>query len=835
MNKQLIEQAKLYLLQGLSVLPTCLDRRNPASTIPKTPAVTWSHLQDKPYSIEEVESVFSSSRVLGIGIIGGRVSGGLEVIDVDTKQDKQGTLWEELKTEIQYYNPDLWERLVVASTPSGGYHIYYRCETIQGNEILAKNKEGRTLVETRGEGGLVVAYPTPNYTFIQGNETAIPTITPTERELLWRLSKERTEIEEETIYKPTPSASSPQASWEGWEKYNQEANVIRLLQEEGWEVVGEDSRLVYVKHPSATNPVSGNYHKDYKTLRVFSTGQVLFNPKKAYSASQVFTILKCNGDSKQAYRKLQELGYGERYSTTATTALKTERIRVTSVNSVICERGETLTSSEIKQSEGIELVIHTPLGEAQEETRKAIELVLKNKKRAYIREGENSLPPIRDYRYLLKCILDKYATLQETQEGGLTDQDIDSLLDEVIETASYLPPLDRDLYKKEFLNYPTIQELGISEESLSITIDRLTATKEKEAQREELTKLLAKASRLTEEGKPDQALKLLTTQANEVKLQDKLSEFSRLSAPTTLELVKKTLQEVPKGVYSGYSIEGERITLPSGAVTLVCAPTGHGKTSFLINLALNTSKENSSKEFYFLSYEESAEAILVNTLNTYSELNTKNNREYIRNYLGRKESSKKRDLFAFLEKEANEKLPEVTREFFSTYIENGRLNIQYLDFDSDTLVDYIRYLKKHKNAGGIYIDYIQLLNLPEGKYKYNTRQEELKRICVALKDVAVETGLPIVLGAQFNRDVKSPSDLYPQFIREAGDIEQVANLILGFWNNTHPPAKQDPDKSLDPNTLLVKVLKNREGKVWIKDTLSWNGNTGKIKNQNSFR
>jgi hypothetical protein len=42
-----------------------------------------------------------------------------------------------------------------------------------------------------------------------------------------------------------------------------------------------------------------------------------------------------------------------------------------------------------------------------------------------------------------------------------------------------------------------------------------------------------------------------------------------------------------------------------------------------------------------------------------------------------------------------------------------------------------------------YIDYIQLLNLPDGKIY--SRQEEIKQICIALKDGSRE-GLPIILG-----------------------------------------------------------------------------------------
>ena len=133
---------------------------------------------------------------------------------------------------------------------------------------------------------------------------------------------------------------------------------------------------------------------------------------------------------------------------------------------------------------------------------------------------------------------------------------------------------------------------------------------------------------------------------------------------------------------------------------------------------------------------------------------------------------------------------------------------------------------------------MQLLNLPEGKYKTYSRQEELKQICISLKDIAVETGLPIILGAQFNRTVTNPLHLHATKIGEAGDIERIANLIIGLWNNnfkiiaTEGEIKDINSKGCyTPDTIYTTVLKNRGGKVGLEELLSFNGNTGKISNQ----
>ena len=147
-------------------------------------------------------------------------------------------------------------------------------------------------------------------------------------------------------------------------------------------------------------------------------------------------------------------------------------------------------------------------------------------------------------------------------------------------------------------------------------------------------------------------------------------------------------------------------------------------------------------------------------------------------------------------------------------------------------------MHKNTNVGAIFIDYIQLLNLPEGKYKTFSRQEEIKEICISLKDIAIETGLPIILGAQFNREVSNQLKIHATKIGEAGDIERIANLIIGFWNNnfkglaSESEAREISNNGFDaPDTLYTVILKNRGGKAGLSDALLFNGNTGKIQNK----
>ena len=437
------------------------------------------------------------------------------------------------------------------------------------------------------------------------------------------------------------------------------------------------------------------------------------------------------------------------------------------------------------------------------------------------------------YEYKLQETLRKYGKIEEERgDTGLTPKDIDNLLDEVVETATNIPDhTDRDRYKKLFTSLEGINELGITEDSLSITVDRLTSSRDKEAQATEFKKLLSEATQLQHKGETDKALELLDSKVKEVKLQDKATEFSNLLKATTESEIKERQASKPESLSSGYEIGGEPLLLPSGAITILTAPTSHGKTTFLINLALKVAQEYPTKEVYLFSYEEDGDSIVTNSLNTYldEEVST-NNRRSIKSYFttGSTEYIKTQSIDYF----------KATKDmFFKELIEPKRLNIHYCNYNSDTLIEAIRYLHKNTEIGAVFIDYIQLLNLPQGKYKTYSRQEEIKEICIALKDVAVETGLPIILGAQYNRTVTNQLHLHPTRIGEAGDIERIANLIIGFWNNNHKAegtegelneiSKRDLNR---PDTLYTEILKQRGGKVGLSELLEYNGNKGTIKN-----
>ncbi len=317
-----------------------------------------------------------------------------------------------------------------------------------------------------------------------------------------------------------------------------------------------------------------------------------------------------------------------------------------------------------------------------------------------------------------------------------------------------------------------------------------------------------------------------------------INGFGALLKPISEEEVSQELKATSCGITTGIKIGDIDLKIPGGAVSILAGPTSHGKTAVLINIALGTLKQPEQQELsvHFFSYEESRAAIISLFLNTYiGEDLSANNRSSIKDYF------RNGDMRYFTSDINKNKIyprqvfPDKKNQFFNTLISTKRLCVHYSEYTVIELVEAIRFLKTNSNIGLICIDYMQLLKLGSGSF--TSRQEELKQACLLLKNCAIETGLPILIAAQFNRQVVCEADLSPTNIGEAGDIERVANMIIGFWNRNFEGYSREGNKDKSgkkitkEQTIYMEILKGRETGAGHSSILQFDGNSGKISNQ----
>lgn len=136
-------------------------------------------------------------------------------------------------------------------------------------------------------------------------------------------------------------------------------------------------------------------------------------------------------------------------------------------------------------------------------------------------------------------------------------------------------------------------------------------------------------------------------------------------------------------------------------------------------------------------------------------------------------------------------------------------------------VSEIRAESKHMDYDIIIIDYLQLLKA-DLTYRGN-RAAEVGEISRAIKNLAMELNIPIIALSQMNRlseqkDIKEPTMAE---LREAGNIEQDASVIMLLWN-----------LSTDDKTRKgCKIEKNRQGETG-KVVLKFNGDLMKFEETN---
>ena len=429
--------------------------------------------------------------------------------------------------------------------------------------------------------------------------------------------------------------------------------------------------------------------------------------------------------------------------------------------------------------------------------------------------------------YKIERLLKKYAGKEV--EGTLPAKELDNLNTDIAHAASKLKSkLDEEYFIHRFLEL--LGGLGFTKNGYQETIEVLKLQRAKEKQSRATLRLSQEFPELVKELGAERALKEVKERAGKILSQERVLEFRSYLEPTNDKGIKERYKNKPDSLQGGLRIKDVQINYPAGRITIVAGPTGHGKTLFLINEALNTIDINPGKRIYFITYEEEADLIYQYALNTYiNKPLSLNNRKSIAGYYSNEtlEYIKNEDQGTFIQGLA---------DFENNLIKTGRLNIHYADYYIDELVELIRYLAKHGNAGGIFIDYVQLLRKnTQGKSGYNSRQEEIKQICLDLKSVAIETGLPLILGAQFNRTVVNHLEVLSTNIGEAGDIERVAAQIIGLWNNNFNPkgtegalqeiTRDTKDKA---STMYTALLKSRGNPPGLWDTIAYNGNTGKL-------
>lgn len=315
------DAARSALAAGVSICP-------PREDGTKAPITAWKSFQYERATPEQVDEWYSGDRA-GVGVICGAVSGGLELLEMDTADILADYIAAAKAAGIF----SLLSRVAAGyyETTPHGHHLFYRVDgaPVPGNTKLARRPKTpeeqqhehdnvQTLIETRGTGGFVVVAPSSGtvhptgkpYTLMRGGWDTLATITPAERDQLHDLART---FDVPLLATPLPSPRTERQSPGSGESrpgddYNVRGSIFELMERHGWAYIGlaTDGNHQW-RRPGKSDGISATWKDDQFWCWTTSSA---FEAERTYTLFGVYTVLECGGDFTESTRKLAAEGYG---------------------------------------------------------------------------------------------------------------------------------------------------------------------------------------------------------------------------------------------------------------------------------------------------------------------------------------------------------------------------------------------------------------------------------------------------------------------------------------------------------------------------------------------
>jgi replicative DNA helicase len=259
----------------------------------------------------------------------------------------------------------------------------------------------------------------------------------------------------------------------------------------------------------------------------------------------------------------------------------------------------------------------------------------------------------------------------------------------------------------------------------------------------------------------------------------------------------KTSDYIPTGFKD---LDKKIIGFHKKSISTIAARPGMGKTAFLLQLKRNLT--SAEYKVGIISLEMDSESLFVRDLSAITKIDSMNIES------GRLTQTDFENLTDKAESIANE-------NYFID--DTPRQTVK-------TVMNTINRWKIQEGVDVVFLDYLTLLK-STGNDKYNRFDLEIGKMTEELRIFSKETGTPIVILSQLNREVEKRNDKRPQLsdLRESGSIEQDSRLVMFLCrpdhygiNYTqeegHKDYYTDEQRPLEPAEYLeVIVAKNRGG------------------------
>ncbi len=277
-----------------------------------------------------------------------------------------------------------------------------------------------------------------------------------------------------------------------------------------------------------------------------------------------------------------------------------------------------------------------------------------------------------------------------------------------------------------------------------------------------------------------------------------LSSHGAEQIPDWKDSVKNVFTEIQKdpndmdhGVTTGYEGLNDRLRgLAKTDMIVLAARPAMGKTSLAMNIAENAALGKLAKEpvaVGIFSLEMSREQLVSRMLFSNARVSSR----AVQDRMTTKDHGK---LAAAVDRLSKAKI----------YIDDTP------GLEAVELRSRARRMKSRYDIGLIVIDYLQLMNF--SKFAKDGRQRETMAISGAIKAMAKELDVPVMVLSQLSRATEGRGDNIPKLsdLRDSGAIEQDADVVLLLYR---PSYYKHGDDRNDDNLAIVDVAKFRHGET----------------------
>lgn len=303
----------VLLSAGLTLIPVSEDSKLPYSK--------WKGA--KGTKLLELIDFMNLVSTTAVAVKLGLDSDGLFCFDIDTKfyQGFDAILL----PHLEKFYPELYPKLRIERSPSGGCHIFYKiktdkdipsspqlCSRLATNaelEIDSKRKS-RCFVECKWNGGLTQIFPSPNYTIVQKPKNEFSELSYDEHCSLYHLISSYNEYFPETKQLKLAKDREDKYDENPFNHYDGSERGSKVLVEDGWKEAKRDARFIYFSRPeNETKWISATYSLDNRTYKIWTTSTEL--EARGYFPSEIKAKLEFGGDKSKLYAWLVKEGFGK--------------------------------------------------------------------------------------------------------------------------------------------------------------------------------------------------------------------------------------------------------------------------------------------------------------------------------------------------------------------------------------------------------------------------------------------------------------------------------------------------------------------------------------------